>query len=37
MKLSKGKTTLVVNPSLTLGHIPPETSDYRLGNCSALE
>ena len=37
MKLSKDKTTLTVNPSLTLGHIPPETSDYRLGNRSALE
>ena len=37
MKLSKDKTTLVVNPSLTLGGIPPETSEYRLGNRSALE
>ena len=37
MKLSKDKTTLTVNPSLTLGGIPPETSEYRLGNRSALE
>ena len=37
MKLSKDKTTLVVNPSLTLGGIPPEASEYRLGNRSALE
>ncbi len=37
MKLSKDKTTLVVNRSLTLGGIPPETSEYRLGNRSALE
>ena len=37
MKLSKDKTTLVVNRSLTLGDIPPETSEYRLGNRSALE
>jgi len=37
MKLSKDKTALVVNRSLTLGDIPPETSEYRLGNRSALE
>ncbi len=37
MKLSKDKTTLAVNKSLTLGEIPPETSEYRLGNRSALE
>lgn len=37
MKLSKDKTTLVVNPSLTLAGIPPETREYRLGNRSALE
>ncbi len=37
MKLSKDKTTLGVNKSLTLGDIPPETSEYRLGNRSALE
>jgi predicted helicase len=32
----KDKTTLVVNPSLTLAGIPPETFQYRLGNRSAL-
>jgi predicted helicase len=37
MKLSKDKTTLTVNPSLTLAGIPPETSEYHLGNRSALE
>jgi len=37
MKLSKDKTTLVVNDSLTLADIPPEVSRYRLGNRSALE
>lgn len=37
MKLSRDKTTLVVNPSLTLAGIPPEVSEYRLGNRSALE
>ena len=37
MKLSKDKTTLIVNKSLTLGEIPPEVVDYRLGNRSALE
>jgi predicted helicase len=37
MKLSKDKATLAVNPSLTLGGIPPEVSEYRLGNRSALE
>jgi predicted helicase len=37
MRLSKDKTTLVVNPSLTLAGIPPETYQYRLGNRSALE
>lgn len=37
MKLSRDKTTLTVNPSLTLGGIPPEASEYRLGNRSALE
>ena len=37
MRLSKDKTTLAVNKSLTLGGIPPETSEYRLGNRSALE
>ena len=37
MRLSKDKTALAVNPSLTLAGIPPETFDYRLGNRSALE
>jgi predicted helicase len=37
MKLSKDKTTLVVNDSLTLAGIPPEVARYRLGNRSALE
>ena len=37
MKLSKDKTTLAVNATLTLGGIPPEVSRYRLGNRSALE
>src|SRR5262249_45945225 len=37
MRLSKDKATLVVNPTLTLAGIPPETFQYRLGNRSALE
>ena len=37
MRLSKDKTQIVVNESLTLSGIPPETFDYRLGNRSALE
>ena len=37
MRLSKDKTQIVVNESLTLGGIPPETFEYRLGNRSALE
>jgi len=37
MRLNKDKTELVVNPSLTLAGIPPETFEYRLGNRSALE
>ena len=37
MRLSKDKTTLIVNPSLTLSGIPPEALHYRLGNRSALE
>ena len=37
MRLSKDKKSLVVNPSLTLSGIPPETFQYRLGNRSALE
>lgn len=37
MRLSKDKTSLAVNPSLTLAGLPPEAFDYRLGNRSALE
>jgi predicted helicase len=37
MRLSKDKTTLRVNRSLTLAGIPPETFRYRLGNRSAME
>ena len=37
MRLSKDKTALAVNSSLTLAGIPPEAFDYRLGNRSALE
>ena len=37
MKLSKDKTTVVVNKSLSLGDIPPEVFEYRLGNRSALD
>lgn len=37
MKLTKDKTAVVVNPSLTLAGIPPETFNYRLGNRSALD
>ena len=37
MRLSKDKTALVVNEALTLGGIPGEAFDYKLGNRSALE
>ena len=37
MRLSKDKTALVVNDTLTLAGIPPEADGYRLGNRSALE
>lgn len=37
MKLSKDKTVLIVNDSLTLAGIPPDVFAYRLGNRSALE
>jgi predicted helicase len=37
MKLSKDKTSLRVNDTLTLAGIPPEVFGYRLGNRSALE
>jgi len=37
MKLSKDKTQLKVNDSLSLAGIPPEVFEYRLGNRSALD
>jgi len=37
MRLAKDKTALQVNDSLTLGDIPPNVFEYRLGNRSALE
>src|SRR4051812_26580966 len=37
MRLSKDKTKLVINPSLTLAGIPAQTFDYQLGGRSALE
>ncbi|MGH9359573.1 MAG: type ISP restriction/modification enzyme, partial [Terriglobia bacterium] len=37
MRLSKDKRSVKVNESLTLGSIPPEAFEYRLGNRSALE
>jgi predicted helicase len=37
MRLSKDKSSLQVNDSLTLAGIPPEVFRYRLGNRSALE
>lgn len=37
MRLSKDKTSILYNKFLTLGGIPPETYEYRLGNRSALE
>lgn len=37
MRLSKDKTALTVNKSLTLAGIPPEVFQYRLGNRSALD
>ncbi len=37
MKLSKDKTSVRVNESLTLDGIPPEVFEYRLGNRSALD
>lgn len=37
MRLSKDKTLLAVNKSLTLAGIPAEALEYRLGNRSALE
>jgi len=37
MKLTKDRSAVIVNESLTLEGIPPKTFDYRLGNRSALE
>jgi predicted helicase len=37
MRLSKDRKSLKVNESLTLGGIPAEAFEYRLGNRSALE
>jgi predicted helicase len=37
MKLSKDKTSLIYNDTLTFTGIPPETFEYRLGNRSALD
>jgi predicted helicase len=37
MRLAKDRRSLKVNDSLTLGGIPPESFEYRLGNRSALE
>ncbi len=37
MRLSKDKTQVVVNDSLTLAGIPPQVFEYRLGNRSALD
>jgi predicted helicase len=37
MKLTKDKSAVVVNQSLTLAGVPPEAFDYRLGNRAALE
>ncbi len=37
MKLTKDKSALVVNETLTLAGLPPEAFAYRLGNRSALE
>jgi predicted helicase len=37
MRLGKDRRSLKVNDTLTLGGIPPEAFEYRLGNRSALE
>ena len=37
MRLAKDRRSLKINDSLTLGGIPPEAFEYRLGNRSALE
>ena len=37
MKLSRDKRQIIYNDSLTIGGIPPETFEYKLGNRSALD
>ncbi len=37
MKYNKDKTAIVYNDFLTIGGIPPEVHEYRLGNRSALD
>jgi predicted helicase len=37
MKFSGDKRQIIYNNSLTIGGIPPETFDYRLGNSEALD
>lgn len=37
MRLNKDKTSIKVNDSLTLGDVPPQVFEYRLGNRSALD
>jgi len=37
MKYAQGKTAIVYNDFLTIGGIPPEAHNYRLGNRSALD
>jgi len=37
MTLSRDKTQIVYNDFLTLGGVPPEVFEYRLGNRSALD
>ena len=37
MKYNKDKTAIIYNDFLTIGGIPPEAHEYRLGNRSALE
>ncbi len=37
MKYNREKTAIIYNNFLTLGNIPPEAHDYRLGNRSALD
>ena len=37
MKLSRDKRQIIYNDSVTIGGIPPETFDYKLGNRSAVD